>query len=172
MMTMFKKSLTVLVAVLMLLTAVMGVSAEEVLLKLGDTDQNGTVNTTDARLVLQFAAEMIELDPLVQTVSDVNADDITNTTDARLILQYAAGVITLFPAETVTTTELADSIAQVEAFLSQYETAFTKKSVKALREEVEHASALVERGDDATNAERVDAVLRLIAALNALEVAD
>lgn len=173
--TIFKKSLIVLMAALVLLTAVpvaVGTCAEEALLKLGDTDQNGKVNTVDARLVLQFAAEMIALDPMAQTVADVNADSITNTTDARYILQYTAGIITLFPAETVTTLDLAESAAYVEAFLMEYETVFTKKTVAALREEIDHANALVSRGDDATNDERVDAILRLIAGLYALEVAE
>lgn len=172
--TIFKKSLIVLMAALVLLTAApvaVGTSAEEALLKLGDVDQNNKINTSDARLVLQFAAEIIGLDPLAQTLADVNADGYTNTTDARYILQYAAGIITLFPAETVSMQDLAESVEYVLDFLTQYRFVFTEDSVAALYEEINHANSLLERGT-CTNDERVDAIFRLIAGLYALEVAE
>lgn len=63
---------------------------------LGDADSNGKVNTTDARFVLQYAADVIGADDLDLSVSDVDRNNKVNTTDARRILQYAAGLITEF----------------------------------------------------------------------------
>ena len=67
--------------------------------KLGDIDGNGTVNTTDARLALQYAVEKITLNEAQLVVGDVDGDGVVNTTDARLILQYAVEKIDKFPAE-------------------------------------------------------------------------
>lgn len=63
---------------------------------LGDVDSNGKVNTTDARKILQFAAETIGSSALDLSCADVDGDGKVNTTDARKILQYTAGLITSF----------------------------------------------------------------------------
>jgi hypothetical protein len=63
---------------------------------LGDVDSNDKVNTTDARNVLQYSANVIEADELNLAVADVNFDQKVNTTDARRILQFAAGLIASF----------------------------------------------------------------------------
>lgn len=85
-------------------------------LLIGDADQNGKINTTDARLVLQFAATRLaytlhgaetlntmpddqELFSYLGTaylLTDVDGNYRINTTDARMILQYAAGRIDSF----------------------------------------------------------------------------
>ena len=62
----------------------------------GDINGDGTVNTTDARLALQYAVEKITLTESQIVLGDVNRDDVVNTTDARLILQYAVEKITSF----------------------------------------------------------------------------
>lgn len=63
---------------------------------LGDVNRDGKVNTTDARLVLQYAAGIIGEEDLDLSVGDVDRNDKVNTTDARRILQYAAGIIKEF----------------------------------------------------------------------------
>ncbi len=63
---------------------------------LGDVDNNGAINSTDARLVLQYAVNKIDSTALNVTVADVNDDGIVNSTDARLILQYAVKKIDSF----------------------------------------------------------------------------
>lgn len=63
---------------------------------LGDVDQNGKVNTTDARLVLQYAAEAIGAEALDLGVADVTKEGKVNTSDARRILQKSAGIIEEF----------------------------------------------------------------------------
>ena len=65
---------------------------------LGDIDGNGVVNTTDARLALQYAVEKITLTEAQLAAGDVDGDGVVNTTDARLILQYAVEKIDKFPA--------------------------------------------------------------------------
>lgn len=67
----------------------------------GDVNEDGVVNTTDARLVLQTAVGKAELTERAAKAADVNGDGVVNTTDARLILQLAVGKITDFlPEET------------------------------------------------------------------------
>lgn len=66
----------------------------------GDADGNEKVNTTDARRILQYAAEKITAEELLMNNADVNYDGKVNTTDARMILQHAAGMITLEPQDT------------------------------------------------------------------------
>jgi len=58
----------------------------------GDVNGDGTVNTVDARLILQFIVgknPLPDSDAFVR--ADVNGDGIVNTIDARLILQYIVG---------------------------------------------------------------------------------
>ncbi len=66
---------------------------------LGDIDGNGKIDTTDARLALQYAVEKITLTEEQLLAGDVDASDKVDTTDARLILQYAVEKIDKFPAE-------------------------------------------------------------------------
>ena len=66
---------------------------------LGDVDGSGTVDSTDARLTLQYAVKKIDATKLDTAVADVNGDGKADSTDARLILQYAVRKIDKFPAE-------------------------------------------------------------------------
>lgn len=65
----------------------------------GDTNRDGTVDTADAVLTLQFAAALIDDNALYVAAADVNGDKAVDTADAVLILQKAAGLIERFPAE-------------------------------------------------------------------------
>ncbi|MBE6757816.1 MAG: hypothetical protein E7552_04625 [Ruminococcaceae bacterium] len=66
-------------------------------LQIGDADGSGTVDSTDARLVLQYAVQKISALPAAE-VADVDGSGTVDSTDARLILQYAVKKITSFPA--------------------------------------------------------------------------
>ncbi len=66
---------------------------------LGDINGDEVINTTDARLALQYAVEKIDMTEDEWIAGDVNQDGIVNTTDARLILQYAVEKIDEFPAK-------------------------------------------------------------------------
>lgn len=66
--------------------------------RVGDVDGSGKVDSTDARLVLQYAVGKIGGEALDLTATDVDGSGKTDSTDARLILQFAVGKITKFPA--------------------------------------------------------------------------
>lgn len=66
---------------------------------LGDVNGNGTVNSTDARLTLQYAVGKTAPTALDLTAADVDGNGTVNSTDARLILQYAVKKIEEFPLE-------------------------------------------------------------------------
>lgn len=65
----------------------------------GDVDGNGHVDSTDARLTLQYAVEKISGETLDLACADVDGSDKVDSTDARLILQYAVQKISTFPAQ-------------------------------------------------------------------------
>lgn len=65
----------------------------------GDLDGNGTVNASDALMVLQYSVDLIELSPEQAVVADVNADGSINASDALNILQKSVGLIDHFDAE-------------------------------------------------------------------------
>lgn len=73
----------------------------------GDANGDGKVDTTDARLTLQYAARRIGDDKLDLTAADVNGDGQVDTTDARAILQRAAG------RTAATSTSAAKSVEEV-----------------------------------------------------------
>lgn len=63
----------------------------------GDVNGDGKVNSTDAVLILRYAAQLgVDIDT---AAADVNGDGKINSTDAVLILRYAAQLITKFPVE-------------------------------------------------------------------------
>jgi len=62
---------------------------------LGDVDGNGKADSTDARLVLQYAVGKVKTLPNMDA-ANVNGDGKVDSTDARLILQYAVGKIKSF----------------------------------------------------------------------------
>ena len=65
----------------------------------GDVDNNDRIDTTDARMVLQFIVHKTDLDNAATYRADVNNDGDVNTVDARLILQYIVNKIDVFPAD-------------------------------------------------------------------------
>ncbi len=64
---------------------------------LGDVDTNKVVDSTDARLTLQYAVKKITGDRLDLNMADVSGDGKVDSTDARMILQYAVKKINAFP---------------------------------------------------------------------------
>lgn len=61
---------------------------------LGDVNGDGGVDSTDARLILQYYAQKIAAEALDLNAADVNGDGGVDSTDARLILQLYAQKIT------------------------------------------------------------------------------
>ena len=62
----------------------------------GDISCDGSVNSIDAALILQFGAGLTGL-LACQASGDVNADGSVSAIDAALILQYSAGLIDSLP---------------------------------------------------------------------------
>lgn len=62
----------------------------------GDVNQDGKVNLTDAKLVMQHYNGVKTLDSRQKENADVNGDGKVNLTDAKLIMKYYNGEITGF----------------------------------------------------------------------------
>ncbi|MEX2158497.1 MAG: dockerin type I repeat-containing protein [Dehalococcoidia bacterium] len=62
----------------------------------GDANCSGSVNSTDAALVLQYGAALISSLPC-QALADANQNGQLNASDAALILQFVAGLIDQLP---------------------------------------------------------------------------
>ena len=62
----------------------------------GDVNQDGKVNLTDAKLVMQHYNGAKMLDSRQKESADVNGDGKVNLTDAKLIMKYYNGEITEF----------------------------------------------------------------------------
>ncbi len=63
---------------------------------LGDIDQNGQVQVTDAVLALRWAMGLITLEDVQLLAGDVDLNGEVNITDALMIMRYAMGVINEF----------------------------------------------------------------------------
>ena len=58
----------------------------DVAISMGDLNYDGIVNSSDAQLVLQYAAKIIELSNVQMYLGDINVDGTVNAVDANLIL--------------------------------------------------------------------------------------
>ncbi len=93
-----KRSLALILAiVLVFVGSAVGVSVGAGVL-LGDVNGNGTIDSTDARLVLQYTVGKVSALE-VSAAADVDGNGSIDSTDARLILQYTVRKINKFPAE-------------------------------------------------------------------------
>ena len=63
---------------------------------LGDVNNDGKINSSDALLILQSAVGKITLSATQTLAADVNKDGKINSSDAFKVLQYAVGKITSF----------------------------------------------------------------------------
>ena len=66
-----------------------GVEFVDPFVKKGDVNNDGKVNTTDARIILQHSAGKKELNGTEKLAGDVNNDGSVDTSDARQILKKA-----------------------------------------------------------------------------------
>ncbi len=62
----------------------------------GDVNGDGAVSTADGTALLQYTAEMQDLNDAAKESADVNGDGVTDTKDAVLVLQYASEKIATF----------------------------------------------------------------------------
>ncbi len=64
---------------------------------LGDVNGDGKVDTTDAKLIMQYNLALIDETALNLSAADVNGDGDMDTTDAKLIMQLNLELIPEFP---------------------------------------------------------------------------
>jgi hypothetical protein len=62
----------------------------------GDVNDDGSVNSIDAALILQLTAGLVG-SLLNEPSADVNGDGTINSIDAALVLQFTAGLIPSLP---------------------------------------------------------------------------
>ena len=65
----------------------------------GDLDGNGTVNVTDAVLILRYITGHVPLEPAQLQLADVNGDGKVNVADAVVILRHIVGLVSELPVE-------------------------------------------------------------------------
>lgn len=58
---------------------------------IGDANDDYKINTTDARMILQYAADMDVM--IYEELADTDGNGTVNTTDARRVLQFSAGLL-------------------------------------------------------------------------------
>lgn len=66
---------------------------------LGDVDQDERVTSADASLILQYVAQLVQLEGNALDAAKVGNGQTVSSADASLILQYVAQLITEFPVE-------------------------------------------------------------------------
>lgn len=64
--------------------------------KTGDVNSDGSINLTDAKIIMQYYNGIQDLDTLQLQCADVNADSVVNLIDAKLIMKYYNGEIQKF----------------------------------------------------------------------------
>lgn len=64
------------------------VEPEDPVFEVGDVDNDGTVNTTDARMVLKYSMGILELEDSALALADYNGDGNIDTSDVRAIVKF------------------------------------------------------------------------------------
>ena len=64
-----------------------------IIITIGDTNGDGKVNSTDATIILQYYAGIVDLPDDLAANADVNNDGNIDSSDATLVLQYYANII-------------------------------------------------------------------------------
>lgn len=82
-----------LVLVVTFITVLQTVVISQAVSYKGDVDNNGSVNSTDALIILQYAVGMN--DGIDESKADVNSDKAINSTDALIVLQTSVGLVSL-----------------------------------------------------------------------------
>ena len=68
------------------------ITGDPVVWQQGDVNGDGSVNSSDARMVLQYTVELIPLTEEQLARANMNGDGLVNSSDARMILQAAVGL--------------------------------------------------------------------------------
>lgn len=65
----------------------------------GDLDGDGTVNVTDAAIILRHVTGQAPLEPAQLQLADVNSDGRVDVADAVVVLRYVVGLVNELPVE-------------------------------------------------------------------------
>jgi len=85
-----KKSLSFILAVVMIISTLMSFTVSSVNYLIGDLDNDGTINGKDGNVLKRYIAGAAFVDDIRS--ADINQDSSVNGTDTNLLLQYLAGV--------------------------------------------------------------------------------
>ncbi len=109
-------SLSIILVFLTLTSSVIMTSATQAF---GDVDNDGSVNSSDALMILQVSVGKTEITDEILLYGDVDADGIINSSDALLILQKTVGVhigVSDFSLNLTEKTVSVGQTVQLEAF--------------------------------------------------------
>lgn len=97
---MTKKFTAALLAVVLLICSVCSVGAAPLSTEriLGDADNNGKIEVTDATIIQRYLAEIFFLDEESVLASDVDGDGEASIIDCTFVQQFVAKIIDKFPA--------------------------------------------------------------------------
>ena len=70
--------------------AFMSENHEYILIIKGDTQANGKINASDARIILRIAARLEQPDDVTKDAADVDSDGKVTSKEARIVLRFAA----------------------------------------------------------------------------------
>ncbi len=87
------------VAILLALVLAFAMSISCFAASYGDVNGDGSINSSDALLILQASTGIVTFTSSQKTRADVNNDDNVNSSDALLVLGRAVGLIDIFPVE-------------------------------------------------------------------------
>ena len=88
----FKKVLSLILAIIIMLPSSMVISDAKITTITGDINCDGEVSAADARLTLRFSANLDEPTDEQKDAADVNNDGDITASDARKILRVSAGL--------------------------------------------------------------------------------
>lgn len=104
----FRHTTLVLLLIVSLIAGSLTVIAEDAP-SLGDINADGSINASDALMVLQYSVSIRTLDSDQRDRADVNGDGDINANDALLILQYSVGLISAFERAQTTSMPWSES---------------------------------------------------------------
>ncbi|MGN0489606.1 MAG: starch-binding protein [Ruminococcus sp.] len=82
--------------------------------ELGDVNNDGLVNVSDATMIQRYSAQLISLTSAQKALADVNSDGLVNVSDATTIQRLAANLIDSFAANSVASGKTSAQSADTE----------------------------------------------------------
>lgn len=112
-----KRTVSALVALLLALVLCLHLPFAAVAAAVGDINQDGNIDASDALIALQSSVKLKELTDAETTLANVDGKGEVDASDALLILQYSVKLIHSFPADIGTSTVSIPWSAENKAIL-------------------------------------------------------